>query len=128
MTNSIHRITWKNKFTSNEIKAIGISSLTSLAQISFELEGRSYGGGVLKIEPSNALNAIVPKYPTSNLQSIHKEINILLRNGKKNEAIKLSDDLILENYLGLKSEFTDSLRKSLLRLTNLRHSSTISSV
>lgn len=52
-TNSIHKVIFHDKSVSLKLKvAISVSLLSSYSQLSSEIEGRSYGSGVLKIEPT----------------------------------------------------------------------------
>lgn len=53
-TNSIHRVFFHDEITLRKRKAIAISMLSSFSQLSAEMEGRAYGSGVLKLEPSAA--------------------------------------------------------------------------
>ncbi len=52
-TNTIHRVYFKSR-NSLFRKAIALSLLSSFSQLSAEYEGRAYGSGVLKLEPSEA--------------------------------------------------------------------------
>lgn len=53
-TNSIHRIYFKENMKAWMKKALALSLLSSFSQLSAEIEGRSYGSGVLKLEPNSA--------------------------------------------------------------------------
>jgi len=53
-TNSVHRVYFKKDTTQLERKAIMMSLHSSFSQLSAEFEGRAYGSGVLKLEPSEA--------------------------------------------------------------------------
>lgn len=56
-TNSMYAIQWKSGVNPQEI-AIGM--LSSLCQLSAEIHGRVLGGGLLKLEPSDAVNLVLP--------------------------------------------------------------------
>ena len=62
-TNSLLRIHWTVAMFSEQIKALALSSLSTVTQLSAELVGRSYGGGVLKVEPSEAVHLVLPRLP-----------------------------------------------------------------
>jgi len=124
-TNTIHRITWNKQFTDLEKKAITIASTTSLAQIGFEMEGRSLGGGVLKLEPNSALKVIIPKYPISDVHETYEKVNTSLRKGDKELAVKIADEFILEEFLNLKHNFIKSLRTWWKKIMMIRQSSSI---
>lgn len=63
-TNAVHQITWRENTSASAQRAIALSSWSSLAQLGFEIYGRTYGGGILKIEPKNAAHIpIVAEVP-----------------------------------------------------------------
>lgn len=119
-TNAIHRLTWKGELSTEEKKAIAIASTTSLAQISFEAQGRSYCGGLLKLEPTKALDVILPKTPTSGIRKIFLTVDQLLREGRKEEAVAISDEFVLEGHLGLGSHLTKHMRNCWMTLVEYR--------
>jgi len=51
-TNTIHRIFFTKRLSKAERRAICLSLHSSYSQLSAEFEGRQYGSGVLKLEPS----------------------------------------------------------------------------
>ncbi|MCV5803351.1 SAM-dependent methyltransferase, partial [Escherichia coli] len=53
-TNSVHRVFFNKGVSFLRKKAISVSLLSSFSQLSAELQGRAYGSGVLKLEPSAA--------------------------------------------------------------------------
>lgn len=62
-TNSIHRVFFHQTVSSQIRKLIVVSLCSTFSQLSAEHVGRSYGSGVLKIEPSeaNRIRLILPK-------------------------------------------------------------------
>lgn len=72
-TNSVHAVTLKNGM-SVELLQRGWS--TPLAQLSCELEGHPLGGGLLKLEPREAANLVVP-----NARMTELEEHALLKEG-----------------------------------------------
>jgi hypothetical protein len=68
-----------------------------------ELEGRSYGGGVLKLEPSEMqrVRVIMPTLPESDFACVFADADGLLRQGKTGEAVELADRVLLPEQLGL---------------------------
>jgi len=56
-TNTLHALYMKKR---HSVRALAVGFLTTLAQLAAEIEGRSYGGGVLKLEPSEASRIPVP--------------------------------------------------------------------
>lgn len=53
-TNTIHRVFFKPEISKAKQRAICLSLHSSYSQLSAEFEGRQYGSGVLKLEPSEA--------------------------------------------------------------------------
>lgn len=95
-TNTIHRI-YFTITDSTLIKLICISILTTFSQISAEIEGRSYGSGVLKHEPSELvkIKINVPLSTTpENVSKTFDGIDQLIRNGQREEAQLLADSFI----------------------------------
>ncbi len=97
-TNSIHQLIFKNNVNKNMKKWIQLSMFTSISQLSVELQGRTYGGGVLKLEPTSASKILVyPGDGKSPPQFLEKKVNKYLSNGQKNKAIDLVDDWFMKN-------------------------------
>lgn len=111
-TNTIHRISFKEingeKLSEKEKKLLAISILSTYSQFSAELEGRVYGSGALKLEPSEVkrIKVIFPqgldevlinkKFDEINsfLQANHNK----LKDSEINEQIREKvDKFILEN-------------------------------
>ncbi len=59
-TNSIHCVFFNKKVTLSLSRAICLAFYSSYCQLSSEFEGRQYGSGVLKLEPSEALELQFP--------------------------------------------------------------------
>jgi adenine-specific DNA methylase len=76
---------------------------TSLTRLSVELEGHALGGGMLKLEPTEAENVLIP-YPSNTEEGYFRdlitEIDTLLRNGEHGYARKRADETILIGMLG----------------------------
>jgi len=59
-TNTLHRIFFDKKLTRAHRRAICLSLHSSYSQLSAEFEGRQYGSGVLKLEPSEVRRLLFP--------------------------------------------------------------------
>ena len=98
---------------------MAVSWLTSLTMLSTEVEGHSMGGGMLKLEPSEAESTILalPKLDTERIAPLVEELDSLLREDKWQAANEFADDLILVQGMGLSPSEVISLRQgaSLLR-------------
>lgn len=95
-TNSIHRINFK-KLSENAKKWLQISLLSSVGQLSLEAYSKTYGNGVLKIEPSSLKNAIVQKGHKKIRDKIYDDIARAISNKDRNLAVKLSTNFINES-------------------------------
>ncbi len=59
-TNTIHRVFFKKNLARKRKRAICLCLHSSYSQLSAEFEGRQYGSGVLKLEPSEVKRLIFP--------------------------------------------------------------------
>jgi adenine-specific DNA methylase len=104
-TNSFHHIIFNSGYESPIVRqAICLSLITSVAQLSAEINGRSYGGGVLKLEPSEAKAILLPDLTQANLRDVGRAFRIadqLLRVGHDEEAIDIADRTILKPLVGM---------------------------
>jgi adenine-specific DNA methylase len=76
---------------------------TSLTQLSAEIEGHALGGGMLKLEPSEAEAVLLP-YPKAcaeRLESLAIQLDATARNRAGARARELADCAILRNLVGL---------------------------
>ncbi|HEY0140220.1 MAG TPA: N-6 DNA methylase [Thermoanaerobaculia bacterium] len=124
--NNIHRIWWKTHVSDRDQKLIAISFISTFTQLSAELEGRTYGGGVLKHEIKEARRIrvlIPPSLSTSSVDNAYYIINALLRSGLQKEAVAAADELLTAAYpeaqLGMR---VPCLSAALRRLRNGRTS------
>jgi adenine-specific DNA methylase len=116
-TDTIHRMRCKGP-----PHLIVESIYTHLTAASAEIEGRSYGGGVLELEPTEAERLLVPSVLGGGLPV--EECDRLIRHGRIQELLEENDKLILGKKLGLsKPEFT-MLREIWEKMRNRRMSRT----
>ena len=102
-TNTIHRLRRVGKDSRDAVPLV-LSCYSTLTQLSAEVEGRSYGGGVGKLETKEAesLRLVVPDSTTSTeLLGRNSKVHGLLRTGELHEATGLIDEVLLEGQLGL---------------------------
>jgi adenine-specific DNA-methyltransferase len=102
VTNSIHRLYRRENFSEKDLKLATISILSTFSQISAEIEGRTYGAGVLKHEPSEAakIKLLMPEVETKKIDSTLKKIDEYIRQGLHQQARKQADEFLLEQYSG----------------------------
>lgn len=106
-TNTFHLLTLKSRHRYDKRKlALGI--LTSLSQASAEIEGRAYGGGLLKIEPAGLKRILLPKHdPTPEiLDAAFVQADAYLRAGDPDSARQIADRTLLFPALGKNPENT----------------------
>lgn len=112
-TNTVHGLTPLAALDAAEIAARFINSLTLL---SVELVGRSYGGGVLKLEPTEAEAALLP-VAGKRLAPRLGEIDEALRRGNLRDVLDVIDPLVLSSAgLGLRDSQIARLRDAAEKL------------
>lgn len=120
-TNTIHRVYFFDGIDEIRRKAIVVSMLSTVTQLSAELVGRSYGSGVLKLEPSEArkLDIVLPEeLDAKRVISTFDTADRLLRAGKEREARSVADDLFVMPLLG--TSRIASMEAALTRLRAIR--------
>lgn len=93
-TNSVYRL---YQHGSCDLRALALAVLSTFSQLGAEIEGRSYGSGGLKMEPSDVL-----RLPVRALESIDQErldsefrhVHSLLLAGHRREARRRVDELL----------------------------------
>ena len=103
-TDTIHRM----RCTTSPPTVIA-NTYTSLTATSAEIEGRSYGGGVLELEPTEAERLLMPARlgPALSLE----ECDRLIRDDRLNEVLDENDRLILQETMGLSATECRMLRR-----------------
>lgn len=106
-TNTLHGVTVEPGTDSAALAAVFYNSLTLLSS---ELEGRSYGGGVLKLEPTEAEALLVP-LPPAVVREHLAEVDEFIRAREVDKALDLIDEVVLVNGLGLTRDEIALLRE-----------------
>lgn len=117
-TNSIHRIYFKG-LKKTEKKWIIVSMLCALSQLSIETNSKTYGRGILKIEPKSLKNTLVIKRNDSLINPIYKQVICLLSENKKVEAMKVATTFI-NKELRVPKEFIELTQNTLIKFQELR--------
>ncbi len=112
-TDTVHRVRVREGINPLWLAGASTNSLTFAIS---ELRGRSYGGGVLELEPSEAAGLLVPR-PGTTLPL--DELDQLVRNRKLHEALDEVDRLTLL-AAGISSAEIATLRGIWTRLSNRR--------
>lgn len=111
-TNTIHGVYLTAQV---DAAALAVAFYNSLTLLSAELVGRSYGGGVLKLEPTEAGALILPPIPKT-LGGSLREVNELIRARKLEAVLDLVDPIVLGQGIGLSSAEIRLLRDGGTRL------------
>lgn len=114
-TNAVHRI-WLND--ERALDSIIVSSWSSLYELAAEIHGRSYGGGILKIEPKVAKLMPVIDVPCGSLE----RIDAVSRTRGWREARDLADDIVLRGEIGLSASDVALIRTQIDLYRERRHS------
>jgi hypothetical protein len=88
-------------------KACAISILSTFSQLSGELQGRCYGAGVLKHEPSEAsrIRLVIPNLlHEEHVNAVFQQVDDVLRGGDANEARRIADLFVLQELTPVERE------------------------
>jgi adenine-specific DNA-methyltransferase len=120
-TNAIHRLTWNNTMTLQEKYAVAVASVSSLSQLSCELVGRNYAGGLLKLEPTAACDISLPVPPASQrISATFTQLDALLRQGRIAEAVEIADEATLLECFHMSASELLEIRRGLRILMDHR--------
>lgn len=112
-TDTIHRIRVKPGVTA---RWLAIASVTSLAFAFAEVRGRSYGGGVLELEPSEAESL---PFPPARPPDQFERVDRMTRELRAPDFLEQNDALVLHR-VGIGKVDTEKLRDIWLRLYSRR--------
>lgn len=90
---------------------LAVASATSVFQLSAILNSRRLGGGLRKLEPSDASRILVPTGQVS--AAVARRIDGLLRKGQSAEAREAADVAVLEGALGWSREAVAKVQHAL---------------
>lgn len=115
--NSVHGVYLRPENIELGRELLPLAAINSYTMLSAELVGRSYGGGVLKMEPGEATRWLVPSPATleaasEGLRAIKPQIGGMLRSGKLLDAVKLIDNVLLIETLGISRTTVRSVREA----------------
>jgi len=104
-TDTIHRVRFRNGASREAFAAAFLNSMTFAFA---EVMGRSYGGGVLELEPKEAEDLPIPLNGAAQLDL--KQIHELVLSGNIEAVLSLTDSVLLEKGLGLSTGAARMLR------------------
>ena len=114
-TDTIHRVKLRNGTSAKTVAAAFLNSLTFAFS---EVIGRSYGGGVLELEPNEAEKIPLPLVGADALDL--NELDSLLRVNDIDAVLDITDDVLLRRGMGLSVEETQMLRTIWQKLRDRR--------
>ena len=114
-TDTIHRLTGKKE----KPERIIANTYTWLTAASAEIEGRSYGGGVLELEPTEAERLLMPA--TLNGAMPLAECDKLTRAGRLNDVLEENARIVLMGHMGLSQADCFVLRDIWMKMRNRRN-------
>jgi adenine-specific DNA methylase len=115
-SDTIHRVRVKDWVDITKLACLFFNSLT-LAWT--EVCGRSYGGGVLELEPREAEELPIP-YSDSVGIDIDKVVS-LIKKGSVYEALDYVDNIVLKDFLGFDHLMMREIRKAWEQLRDRRN-------
>ncbi|MEM7310285.1 MAG: N-6 DNA methylase [Planctomycetota bacterium] len=94
-----------------------LACLNSVTLLGAEVVGRSYGGGLLKLEPKEADRLPVPSLAllssaAPRLRALRAPVTAALERGEVLEAVELVDQVLLTRELGVDARALDELRRA----------------
>ncbi|MBI2805882.1 MAG: SAM-dependent DNA methyltransferase [Planctomycetes bacterium] len=116
-TNTIHNVAMRD---GHSAAALAVGFYNSLTLLSAEIVGRSYGGGILKLEPTEAERMLIPSIDLG-IQVHLAEIDSRLRVGDLDGVLNIVDPLVL-GTLGLNEGDLSALRAARASLRARRRS------
>ncbi|WP_412070592.1 N-6 DNA methylase [Rubrivirga sp. IMCC43871] len=114
-TDTIHRVRFTNGRSGQAIAAAFVNSLTLAAS---EVTGRSYGGGVLTFEPSEAEDLPLPLEGSERLDL--ELVDVALRENDVERVLDHTDQILLRDGLGLSEDEINRLRSIWTKLRDRR--------
>ncbi|WP_427071269.1 N-6 DNA methylase [Lysinibacillus fusiformis] len=114
-TDTIHRVRFNEGVNGSKVT---LSFLNSLTFAHSEIMGRSYGGGVLTFEPSEAENLLIPYI--NDIELDFALIDNLIRQNKIDEVLDITDQVLLIDGLGLSVEEVSALRDIWKKMSDRR--------
>ena len=124
--NSVHGLYLRQGYRQVGQDLLSLASLNSATLVGAETVGRPYGGGILKLEPKEADRLPIPTLQAvqkgkEKLAAIRPQVAARLRRpGGLQEAVKLVDNALLVETLGMARSHVRTLRETYAELSERR--------
>lgn len=121
IVNSLHGITLGDDAPDCVRDALPVVALNSVTMLGAELFGRSYGGGILKMEPREAAALPIPgpemlEQAWAMLKARQSRLDQMIRKGCWETALTEIDNALLVDAMGLSAAEVGSIRAAATRL------------
>lgn len=113
-TDTIHRVRAKQ----SSPERVVANTYSWLTAASAEIEGRSYGGGVLELEPTEAERLLMPAVLNGALPLA--ECDLLMRAGRLDEILEQNARIVLMEHMGLSNQECIALRDIWFKMRDRR--------
>lgn len=120
-TNTLHSIVFHSESSASQRLAALLTPLSTFGQLAAELNGRAYGGGVLKFELSEARRFPILAEAMAFSPQLVEQVDCALRNGRREEAAQLVDEAFMPGLFGSTWKVANEcMRQELARLRAFR--------
>lgn len=123
--NSIHGVYLRGDITELGRELLPLASLNSATLLHAEVTGRSYGGGILKLEPREASVWMMPSVAlvtekADALRSVRSTVSAKLAQGKLLEAVTCVDEVLFGSTGTLPAQQLEAIRLARESIANRR--------
>lgn len=119
--NTLHTVRMREG-TRGALGSLMVGWNSSLTRLSIEIEGHGLGGGMLKLEPSEADRLLVPLSCEERIEDSCQVLDGLTREGRVSAARDLADEITLIKGLGLSRADCQSMNRAAEDLARRRMS------
>ncbi|CAM4160699.1 Modification methylase Eco57IB [Mycobacterium basiliense] len=118
-TDTVHRVRLKATPPQLDATALATAFHNSVTFAFAEIMGRSYGGGILELEPGEAEQLPIPP-PTPACAELARDVDLLLKANEIDKALDIVDRHILIDELGFSPQIVTDCRSAWMTLRDRR--------